>query len=111
MSGSKARLPPGELSNINPKSGSKGDAVELRQIITLWHHNITYVDKVSFLVNHDVSIMPIFNLKEEADDAIGRHGGDEVLSGTLEALTVLFAKLFFEVVEQVSIYLAPNLVA
>ena len=72
---------------------------------------LTNVHDVSLLVDHDVPVVPVLDLEEEPDDAVGRHGGDEVATGPLERLRALLPELLLEVEEQVGVGLPPDLVS
>ena len=41
----------------------------------------TNVDDVAVLVDHDVAIVPVFDLEDVADQGVGRHALDEVGTG------------------------------
>ena len=72
--------------------------------------NVTNVDNVAFFVNHDISVVSVFDLEEESDDAVGRHRRDEVPAGSLERLRALLSELLLEVEEEIGVGLATNLV-
>lgn len=96
MSGSQPRLPPGELSNMNPKSDKgKWDFTEPDRLkMTLqqrWPpHQVrvrgrvrsccTDVDEVTLAVQHDVAIVSVFDLQQKEQKAVGSHAADEVIS-------------------------------
>lgn len=40
----------------------------------------TNVDEVALAVQHDVSIVPVFNLQQEEHQAVGCHAADEVVA-------------------------------
>lgn len=39
----------------------------------------TDVDEVPLLVQHDVAVVPVFDLQQEQEEAVGRHAADEVV--------------------------------
>ena len=69
------------------------------------------VDNVAVRVDHDVAVVPIFDLKEEADEAVGGHGSDKVAPGRLELLRHLVAVFLDEVIVEAHVRLAAELVA
>lgn len=44
------------------------------------HTILTNMDKVALAVQHDVAVVPVFNLKQEEQQAISCHTADEVVS-------------------------------
>lgn len=44
------------------------------------HSLLTDVDDVSLLVQHDVAIVPVLDLQQEQQEAVGRHASDEVVA-------------------------------
>ncbi len=47
------------------------------------------VDDVALLIQHYIPVVSVFDLEEEAEDAVGGHALDEIPSGRLEALAAL----------------------
>ena len=47
---------------------------------------LTNVYEMSLLVDHDVAVVPVLDLEEEADHAVRGHRGDERSPGALETL-------------------------
>ena len=43
------------------------------------NNKLTNVNYVTFAVEHDVAIVPVLDLKQEADNAVGCHANDEVV--------------------------------
>lgn len=41
----------------------------------------TNVDEVALAVQHDVSIVSVFNLQQEEQQTVSRHAADEVVAG------------------------------
>ena len=72
---------------------------------------LTDVDDVPLLVDHDVAVVPVLDLEQEPDDRVRGHRGREVPPRLLEGLARLLAKLLLEVLEQVHVDLATDLVA
>ena len=69
------------------------------------------MDDVSLLVDHDVAVVPVLDLEQEPDDRVRGHRGREVPPRLLEGLTGLLPELLLEVLEQVHVDLAADLVA
>lgn len=44
------------------------------------HSLLTYVDDVSLLVQHDVAVVPVLDLQQEQQEAVGRHASDKVVA-------------------------------
>lgn len=56
-----------------------------------WHSLLTDVDDVPLLVQHDVAIVPVLDLQQEQQEAIGGHASDKVvacLCGEVRGLTL-----------------------
>jgi hypothetical protein len=68
------------------------------------------VNDVAFLVNHDVAIVSVLDLKQKSDDRVCGHRLDEIFASSLELLGRLVAVLVLEVRVQTLVGLAPNLV-
>lgn len=66
---------------------------------------------VTSSIEHDVSVVTIFDLQKVADDAVGSHGNDKVAPGTLEFFGRLVAVRLAEVVEHTDIRLSSELIA
>ena len=64
---------------------------------TLKHETKVNVDNVTLLINHDIAIVSVLDLKEELHHTVGGHGGDEVpprvLVGGRGLVPVLFKKI------------------
>lgn len=89
MSGSQPRFPPGELSNMKPKS-EQTQTTRRRWVGVLTaaaaavRARRTDVDEVSFAVQHDVPVVAVFDLQQEQQEAVGRHAADEVVASLQE---------------------------
>lgn len=45
-----------------------------------WHSPLTDVDDVPLLVQHDVAIVPVLDLQQEQQEAVGGHASDKVVA-------------------------------
>jgi len=43
-------------------------------------HTHTDVDEVALAVQHDVAVVPVFDLQQEQQQAVGGHAADEVVA-------------------------------
>lgn len=43
------------------------------------HVVLTNVNEVPLAIQHDVSIVPVFDLQQEEEEAVGGHAADEVV--------------------------------
>lgn len=88
MSGSQPRFPPGELSNMKPKSEQTQTTrrrwVGVLMVAAAVGARRTDVDEVSFAVQHDVPVVAVFDLQQEQQEAVGRHAADEVVASLQE---------------------------
>lgn len=66
---------------------------------------------MTFDVNHDVAVMSVFDLEQKSDNAVSRHGDDEIATGALELFGVLVPVGLHEVLVQPEIRLSAQLVA
>ena len=71
---------------------------------------ITYVNDASILVKHDVTVVPVFDLQEEAHETVGRHALYEVAPGHLVLCAVLVAVQAEEVLVQARVRSSAQLV-
>lgn len=62
-------------------------------------------------VNHNVSIVPVLDLQQVADDRICSHGFDEIAASGLEFFRTFVAVLVQEVLVQSRIRLSTQLIA
>ena len=73
--------------------------------------HLTNVNDMTILVHHDVAVVPVLDLEQEAEHRVGRHRGDEGPPRILERGARLVAVLLLEVVEEVGVGAAAQLVA
>ena len=79
----------------------------------LEHEAEVDVDDVALLVHHDVAVVSVLDLQQELEDAVSRHGGDEVPPGGLESrggfVSVFLEKVGVEVGVRLPAQLVPGL--
>lgn len=63
------------------------------------------------LVQHNVAVVPVFDLQEETDDAVGCHALDEVAASKLVLGTVLVSVDAVEVLVETSVCRSSELVS
>lgn len=78
---------------------------------TLLYSTPTDVYNVSVLVDHDVAVVPILDLQQIADHRVGGHWLDEIAACRLKLLGRLVAVVMQEVVHQIRVGLAAQLIA
>ena len=76
----------------------------------LEHEAEVDVYDVALLVHHDVPVVSVLDLQKELEDAVGRHGCDEVSPGSLESCGRFVSVFLEEVRVEVSIRLPSQLV-
>lgn len=54
---------------------------------------LTDMDDVALLVQHDVAIVPVLDLQQEQQEAVGSHASDEVVTCLCEVSLVLMMAL------------------
>ncbi len=82
MSGSQPRFPPGELSNMKPKSDTHTHTLETHRTSAEQRfpvRRLTDVDEVAMSVQHDVSIVSVLDLQQEQQQTVRSHATDEVI--------------------------------
>lgn len=72
---------------------------------------LTDVDNVSFAVYHDVSVVPILDLKDVTGNRVGRHGLNKVQPSLLEGNGILSSELTHEEAEEIVDLCAAHLVS
>ena len=56
------------------------------------NYGLTDMNDVTILVNHNVAIVPIFDLQQESKDTVGRHRGYEITPCSFKTLTTFITK-------------------
>lgn len=141
MSGSNPRFPPGELSNMKPKSGrnqSKRYLLYLKEVWTCgylhtlstnekgknrlrlktktrvtshWESfELTNMNDVSCSIQHDIAIVSVLDLQQEAHQGICCHGFNKVGPCLLESMRIFIPIHTDEILKHPSICAAAQLV-
>lgn len=69
------------------------------------------MNDVAFDINHDVTIVPVFDLKQVANQTVGGHGADKVAASHLEFLSVFVAVRLNEIFIEANVRLTSELVS